>query len=94
MQRIDAGVAQVLNAKHVKLAERINAQRVDPSAQKPGDLVWYRRLAGSGYKLDSRWLGPAAIIEREGERSYVVEVKLGYFIKAPRVMPKPMCKIP
>ena len=54
-----------------------------------GDLVWYRRPPNSGTKLDSRWLGSAAVVEREGERSYVIEVKPQYFFKAPRSMLKP-----
>ena len=51
--------------------------------------MWYKRPPNSGKKVDSRWLGPAAIIEREGERSYVVELKPQYFIKAPRSLLKP-----
>ena len=68
-----------------KQQERINAGRVDPVGIKPGDLVWYLRPQNSSNKLDSRWLGPAAIISKEGEHSYTVELKPNYFIQAPRV---------
>ena len=86
--RIDKRVAEILNDKHRKQAEWINARRVDPPPLKVGDLVWYLRPPNSGGKQDSRWLGPAAIVEREGERSYVVELKPQYYMKAPRSMLK------
>ena len=38
----------------------------------------------SGDKLSSRWLGPAKVVAREGEGSYQIEVKPGYFMASPR----------
>ncbi len=51
---------------------------------KIGDKVWYRRLEGSGTKLDTRWIGPAKITSYEGMSSYVIKIKDGYTMKAPR----------
>jgi hypothetical protein len=34
--------------------------------------------------LDSRWIGPAVVRAREGERSYVIEIKEGVEMKAHR----------
>ena len=39
--------------------------------------VWYRRPEGSGTKLDGRWCGPALVVGKEGEYSYLVEVAPG-----------------
>ena len=58
--------------------------RQDTTPFKSGDTVYYRRPEGSGNKLDSRWLGPAVVINREGENSYNIEVKEGAIIKAHR----------
>ena len=60
-----------------------------PEAFKPGDKVWYRRPENSGGPVDSRWLGPAMVIVREGEYSYQVEVKPGHIMKAHRTFLKP-----
>ena len=39
---------------------------------------------GSGEKLDSRWIGPGLVKGREGERSYIIEIKSGIEIKSHR----------
>ena len=51
---------------------------------KVGTWVWYKRPEGSGEKMDSRWIGPGIVKIREGERSYLVEIKPGVQIKAHR----------
>jgi hypothetical protein len=89
MGRINKEVAAVLDEKHKKQAQSINAQRAEASPLKVGDLVWYLRPADSGEKVDSRWIGPAAVVECEGERSYVIELKPQFFMKARRSMLKP-----
>ena len=38
----------------------------------------------SGDKLSSRWLGPSKVVAREGEGSYQIGVKHGYFRASPR----------
>ena len=39
--------------------------------------VLYYRPEGSGTKLDGRWCGPATVVGREGEYSYLVEIDPG-----------------
>ena len=46
--------------------------------------MFYRRPEGSGSKLDSRWLGPAVVLAREGEWSYLIQVKENATMKAHR----------
>ena len=87
--RIDKEVARVLNEKHANQAAYINGKEVEQSVFQKEDLVWYKRPPNTGEKLDSRWLGPAAVIEREGDRSYVIELKPQFYIKAPRALLKP-----
>ena len=68
--------------------ESINARRREMDALSVGEKVWYLRPPDSGTKLESRWLGPCVITGREGEHSYLVEVKPGYSMKAHRSMLK------
>ena len=39
--------------------------------------------------MDSRWLGPAKIVAREGEDSYVIEIKPEHLMKSHRTFLKP-----
>ncbi len=48
-----------------------------------GDLVWYLRPPNTGDKLDSRWLGPAEVVERKSKRGYAIRVKPGFVMDAP-----------
>jgi hypothetical protein len=84
MKDIDERVARVLNKKHEEEAKRINKGRKELKPLEMGTLVWYRRPEGSGEKLDTRWIGPGVVKAREGERSYVVEIKPGMEMKAHR----------
>lgn len=84
MANIDKLVAQKLKDLHEKQIKKINERRNDLEPFQPGDTVYYRRPEGSGNKLDTRWLGPAIVKAREGERSYLIEVKEGVTIKAHR----------
>ena len=83
-EKIDKEISRVLQEKHKKREDWLNAKRNDPPPFKVGDLVWYLRPPNSGNKLDSRWLGPAAVVRRDNDRSYEIELKPQYFIKAPR----------
>ena len=82
-------VAKVLIAKHVKQVKWLNSRRTDSAPFQKGDLVWYKRPPNTGEKLDSRFAWSRAVIEREGERYYVIELKPQFFIKAPRSLLKP-----
>ena len=74
--------AAILNKKH---KDKAIAQRGVETTFAPGDVVWYLRPPNTGDKLDSRWLGPAKVIERTGTRSYKVEVKHGKIVDSPLV---------
>jgi hypothetical protein len=84
MRQIDEKVAAELNRKHLVEEKRVNASRKELPPLKVGTKVWYRRPENSGEKLDSRWIGPGVVTNREGDRSYVVEVKPGLEMKAHR----------
>jgi len=76
-REVDRAVARVLNEKHAKQVGAANRGRVDPPALSIGDQIWYLRPPDSGNKLDSRWIGPGRVTAREGEHSYVIEIKPG-----------------
>ena len=84
LREIDEKVASALNRKHQVEENRINATRKELPPLENGTKVWYRRPENSGEKLDSRWIGPGVVTAREGDRSYVVEVKPGLEMKAHR----------
>ena len=82
MREIDEGVCTVLNELHDKRAAQVNKRRAGADIFCPGDLVWYRRPERSGHKLDSRWLGKAVVLGREGESSYLIQTKPDGELKA------------
>ena len=82
MKTIDQYVAKNLNDKHEKSIQRYNQKWSDQTIFEQEEKVWYRRPENSGHKLDSRWLGPALIIGREGEHSYIIQVKPEVQMKA------------
>jgi hypothetical protein len=84
MSAIDRLVADNLNRLHEAQARRINQGRKEMEPLQVGDLIWYKRPENSGEKLDSRWIGPGTVKAREGERSYIVEIKPGIEMKAHR----------
>ena len=84
MAEIDRKVAGILNEMHTSLAKRINKSRREGEILEIGSKVWYRRPENSATKLDSRWLGPALVVTREGAHSYQIEIKPGTHIKAHR----------
>jgi hypothetical protein len=89
MMEIDSQVAATLNKMHAMQTQRINKDRKDLSPLKVGDQIWYKRPEKSGENLDSRWIGPGVVKAREGERSYLIEIKPGFEIKAHRSFLKP-----
>ena len=93
MQTLDQKVASTLNETHWKSAERVNRNRIESLPFQISDLVMYRRPENAGNKLDSRWLGPAVVRSREGDRSYQIEIKPNVTIKAHRSFLKPYIKV-
>jgi len=84
MSVLDQKVAQTLNQMHERQADRVNKTRSDMSPLPVGSKVWYRRPENSGLKLDSRWIGPAVVKKRHGDRSYLIEIKQGCVMKSHR----------
>ena len=80
---VDRAVAKLLNEKNLKKEVWVNRSRAQPPPFLVGDLVWYILPPDSGDKLSIRWLGPAKVFAREGEGSYQIEVKPGYFMASP-----------
>jgi hypothetical protein len=76
-QQVDRRVAQILNGLHAKRQERENRNRPPSKTFDLDALVWCRRPEDSGNKLDSRWIGPARVIAREAEDSYVIRMHNG-----------------
>ena len=73
-----------MNELHLKQSSRTNEWRKMLGDLQVGAKVWYLRPPNAGNKLDTKWIGPVKIVAREGERSYVVEIKPGNQVKAPR----------
>ena len=90
MAETDTKVAAILNARHEKRVEGINAKRLEPPPLNVGAKVWYRpeRQPGTD-KLSPEWKGPAIILERQGKYTYVVELRKGNRQKAHRSQLRP-----
>lgn len=89
MGEVDAKVARILNETHEKRAQTENSKRVEAEVFEKDQRVWYRRPEGSGDKLDSRWLGPAIVLERVGENSYELQITETKTIRAHTSFMKP-----
>ena len=77
-KEIDEDVARKLREIHKKAADALNFSREARPPFKVGDTVWVLRPRGLGVdKLLSWWIGPCPVLARQGEDSYVVEVKPG-----------------
>ena len=86
----DEKVAQILNEKHAKNTENLNANRPEPPPFGIGDWVWFRRPPSlTADKSLPRWVGPCPVTARMGLRSYKIEIKPGYFQSAHRSQLKP-----
>ena len=78
MDELDRCIANTLNERHWKDAQRISAERIPPTPYQVGDWVWMLRPKGSHVsKLDTWWVGPAEVIQRVGDMSYQIRVKPG-----------------
>ena len=74
MEDQEEEVAQILNKLHEDEAARINSRRKKLPALPIGAKVWYGRPEGTGTKNDTRWIGPAEVLSREGEDSYTISM--------------------
>jgi len=74
MKELDNQVAETLNIKHARMADRINRTRKDRDSFAIGTQVWvYKPTRVGGYRLEPRWWGPAIITKRVGQGSYEVQ---------------------
>ena len=89
MRQIEERVAKTLNEAHEKRAQTENCKRAEAEVFTKDQKVWYRRPEGSGDKLDSRWLGPAIVLERVGENSYEIQIAEKRTIRAHASFLKP-----
>lgn len=81
----DKEVARLMNETHDTEFKNFNRRLKPPSSLAPGDKVWVLRPRGlSADKLRSWWVGPCPIKSRQGEHSYLVEVKPGRVIPVHR----------
>ena len=75
---------------HQKRAEASNARRREPPALKVGSKVWYKPQRQPGVdKVDALWKGPALVVARKGEHSYIVEIQQGKTQEAHRSQLQP-----
>ena len=74
-RKVDQQIAATLNQLHAKQAAQVNRRRKELSEFQLGDRVWYLRPRDRpGEKLESYWLGPAVVHDRQGEHSYLVKL--------------------
>jgi hypothetical protein len=74
MEEVDKEVATILNDKHEKRMEAINKGRREWEPFALGTKVWvYKHIRVGGWRLQPRWWGPAVIIRRVGDASYVIQ---------------------
>ena len=76
---IDQLVADKLQAMHEKARARANESRKEKPTYRPKDRVWLLRPRPIGVdKLLSWWIGPCAVVSRQGADSYTIEDKPGH----------------
>ena len=83
-KKIHEAVAKKLDGLHMRQMACLNKDSKTLGPLLTGEKVWYLRPEKSGNKLDTRWVGPALIIERESENSYLIEVSEGHRISSHR----------
>lgn len=83
MQDIDTKVAEFVNWRNERDIERLNKGRKPFPRLVMGQRVWVQRPEGSGTKLDTRWIGPAKVVEQKGSNSYKVQLDEERFLDVP-----------
>jgi hypothetical protein len=82
---VDKKVSAVMQEIHDKTMQQLNRRRRELPPIPVGSKVWYLRPRGrTGEKLETYWIGPARVVERRGEHSYVVELEPGRMQEAHR----------
>ena len=74
-RQVDHQITNTLNKLHDKQTAMVNRRRKELPEFKVGDRVRYLRPRDRpGEKLESYWLGPAVVHDRQGEHSYVIKL--------------------
>ena len=75
MNMLDKHIAKVLNDELRKQEMRLNKHRPRTLEFEPNEWVWILRpTALTGPRLQSWWLGPFKVVERNGDQSYTVQL--------------------
>ena len=83
MAEIDQKISEMLNTRNQQEVERLNRNRHVFPRVEFHQKVWVKRPEGSGGKLDTRWIGPARVVEQKGANSYKVQIDEDKFIEVP-----------
>lgn len=83
MEETDRYIAEFSNWRNQKDTERINRDRKPFPRLSIDQIVWVQRPEGSGTKLDTRWIGPARVVEQKGANSYKVQIDEERFLEVP-----------
>ena len=89
LKEVDLVVSQKLNELHARVEARMKSQLKGSLVFHVGDQVWYLRPERSGHKRDTRWFGKAAVMAKESESSYVIEIRPGFKMKVHASFLKP-----
>jgi hypothetical protein len=75
MATLGRELAERVNAAHAKLAQRVNANRLQRTPYSPGKWVFLKRPKQvGGMKLQTYWTGPYLVRERVGDSSYTLKL--------------------
>ena len=75
MKTMDKHISEVLNQELQKQKERLNKWRPRRLEFEPEEWVWtLRPTALTGPRLQSWWIGPYKVVERNGDQSYTVQI--------------------
>jgi len=75
MVELDRSISKTLNEELEKQESKLNMTRHRKLEFQTGDWGWILRLTAiSGPKLQSFWIGPYKVIERNGDQSYTVKL--------------------
>ena len=91
MAELDKEISKMMNKMHERSEIRHNATKKPWEPLRLGDKVWVVRPKGvTGPKTQTWWMGPATVVQRCGEASYVVEFSSGDRLDVHRDQVKPV----